>query len=190
MNNIIDKALKKLFPVGLAWKQLSFFIKALRIGASIEIDKARIFLKELQNEFLPSTADDTIEEWFQLLGLTYDDSKTLAELQAEATSRYIQVGGQWEEYIEGIIHEAGFINIDIVGQGLMLPEMQSSVSGVALCGDAVANNFVYGADDSLWWAYFRVTGTITASQSSFILDNLVNFLRPGHLQPVNEYTIV
>jgi len=190
MINIIDKALKKLFPAGLAWKQLAFFIQALRSGSSIQINESRIFLKDLQREFLPITADDTIQEWFELLGLTYDGTKTLEDLQIEATSRYIQIGGQWEEYIEGIIHDAGFTGIDIIGQGIMIPEIQSSVCGVALCGDAVCQNFENGGHDSTWWAYFIVSGLISGDQSSFILDNLVNFLRPGHLQPVNEYSYI
>ncbi len=96
---IVERALRLLFPKGLAWTLpdvLGTFVGAL----ALSFDRLRLFLRGVLDESLPGSADDTLPEWFETLGLAHDSSQPLATRQATAEGQYTATGGQSFSYLQ------------------------------------------------------------------------------------------
>jgi len=80
---IMTKTLKGLFPPDWSLvKDLRAVVEAL----SLSFERIRVFLNGVITESEPSTAVETLEEWFTQEGINYDPSQSTARLQELATS--------------------------------------------------------------------------------------------------------
>ena len=181
---LIQKAIKKLFPSGWAWRLLNKCLSLFIDGLAPEIDKLRLFLNTVKNESLPNTAIDTLPEWHDLLGVQYDPLKSISDQQDETAGKYAQVGGQDVVYILDVLTEAGFPDITITEQDMLDPGLEPC--GVALCGEAVTFNFKYGGLDGTWPFIFIVGGFYPSNKTLQEIKNIIEFLRPGHTQAIYD----
>jgi len=62
------------------------------IAASVETLYQTI--RAIVTEANPGTAEDTLEQWYEMLGLRYDSTLRLATRQALARQGYVSIGGQ------------------------------------------------------------------------------------------------
>ena len=95
---LMHRVLKLLFPPGHAWTlmgELGDLVDALAESFS----RLRTFFRGVLTESLPGTAVDTLQEWFEAIGLIYDETQPLADRQAAANAAYTSFGGQNLDYL-------------------------------------------------------------------------------------------
>ena len=80
MINLVNKLVPKK---GFLWKLFGGHIESFLDALSEEPKRIKSYLQTIVRESNPGTAIDTQEEWYELYGLIYDDSKTITEKQGE-----------------------------------------------------------------------------------------------------------
>lgn len=80
---ITERSLRRLFPPGHPFK-LPGSIGAIISGLSQSFFRLRAFFLTITTEAIPFYAVITLPAWFQALGLTYDSTRALSDLQAQA----------------------------------------------------------------------------------------------------------
>lgn len=177
MINLVEKLIPKK---GFLWRLLPGYFQDLLNGLNEEPKRLRDFLKSVLREMNPGTAIDTQPDWYQQFGLTYNDTKSLAEKQAETLERYIALGDQDIIYLQDQVDKAGFSDVTLVESGL--PASKNNVCGPAICGKAVCwSGAGLGAD---WIWHYLVNGEVDNDQEYLRLRTLLQKLAPGHLIPV------
>jgi uncharacterized protein YmfQ (DUF2313 family) len=90
---IADRGFKSLLPPGHPWSLPPVF-RAVLTAIALSFERLKTAIDAVVTESLPSTADETLPEWYSALGLTYDPTLSLAVRQAIAKQAYTAVGGQ------------------------------------------------------------------------------------------------
>jgi len=75
----------------------------------------------IQNEAIPSTADDTIDQWIEMLGIVVDVDASLGTKRAIVADAMAAIGGQSLDYINGRIQSIFpdvYIDEDEAGLGV------------------------------------------------------------------------
>jgi len=112
MAGLMHTALKRLLPTGRALKFVGQGEQVLEaLGTSLERPKE--FLRSVQDEALPYTATNTIDEWLELFGIAVPSDTTLEEKRKIAAEAIAAIGGQSIDYINSRI-QAVFPNVYIV----------------------------------------------------------------------------
>lgn len=96
---VVSRALRALFPRGHAW-QLPGRFGLLADGLSESFERLRLFLRAVVGESLPGTAEATLPEWYEALGIPYDPTLSLEQRRARAEGAYTAVGGQSFGYLQ------------------------------------------------------------------------------------------
>ena len=90
--DMMKRVLRLLFPPGHAWK-LPGTLGDLVDALAESFARLRLFFRGILTESLPGTAEDTLSEWYETLGLKYDPTQGLSARQARADQAYTSVGG-------------------------------------------------------------------------------------------------
>jgi hypothetical protein len=184
-------------------------IKGLIDGLSLEFERARQFISDLRREFVPDTAVNLIEEWYLTLGLPYNSTLTLSDLQNKAKAVDTAVGGQDIVYLQGQV-DAAAIDVTIceltypnetrvgnsecrVGvaycQGNVISVLSSAsgVVGISRVGLARVGGEI-PVNPVLF--HFLVKGDVKNREERDQLYALIQCLAPGHLVPVYDLTLL
>ena len=101
---VTERAFRRLFYSGHATKlpgTIGLVVKAI----TMSFDRLRAFYLQIPSEAVPKTAVLTIPAWYQALGLPYDPTTGLSDLQARADAAWSQTGGQSLNYLNGQIQK-------------------------------------------------------------------------------------
>ena len=178
MFNLVEKLIPKK---GYLWRIFSGYFRDLLSGLNEEPKRIRTFFKAVVAETNPGTAIDTQPDWYQQFGLTYNETKSLAEKQAETLERYIALGDQDIIYLQDQLNKAGFYDITLI-ENLPVIDDENNECGEAECGAAICwAGGGYGDD---WIFHYYVNGTVDNDQELIRLKTLLQKLAPGHLVPV------
>jgi hypothetical protein len=90
--------LRRLLP-GAVEGQAEQVVDAL----GVTLDRPRQFARGVLSESTPATADGTIDQWLELLGLTAPAGATLGDKRKAAASALASIGGQSLDYINARI---------------------------------------------------------------------------------------
>ena len=178
MFNLVEKLIPKK---GSLWRIFPGYFKDLLSGLNEEPKRIRDFFKAVVAETNPGTAIDTQEDWYQQFGLTYNETKSLAEKQAETLERYIALGDQDIVYLQDQLDKAGFEDVTLIENNPVVGD-ENNECDEAECGAAVCWNGVGYGD--FWIFYYFVNGTVDNDQELIRLKVLLQKLAPGHLVPV------
>jgi hypothetical protein len=63
-------------------------------------------MRGIVTESLPGTADETLAQWYEQLGIKYDPKQTLEARRLRASQAWTALGGQSKDYIEGQVQRA------------------------------------------------------------------------------------
>jgi uncharacterized protein YmfQ (DUF2313 family) len=102
---LTGRAFKSLLPPGHPWNLPPVF-RAVLTAIALSFERLKTAIDGVASESLPSTAVDTLPEWFAALGLTYDATQSLAVRQAIAKQAYTAVGGQTLESLQVALQTA------------------------------------------------------------------------------------
>jgi len=177
MINLVNKLVPKK---GFLWKLFGGHIESFLDALSEEPKRIKSYLQTIVRESNPGTAIDTQEEWYELYGLIYDDSKTITEKQGETLERFTALGGQDIVYLQDKIEKAGFTTVTLVEN--IPADPKNNVCGIARTG--VARCFGDGGMGLDWIFHYYVTGTVADKVELKRLQSLLQKLAPGHLIPI------
>ena len=136
MINLVEKLIPKK---GFLWRILPGYFAELLFALNQEPTRIRDYLQAVVRESNPGTAIDTQEDWYQQYALLFNETKSLAEKQAETLERYIALGDQDIVYLQDQVEKAGFLNIEL-SENAPPAGSGNNVCGVARCGVAVCWN--------------------------------------------------
>jgi len=102
-------AILNLLPEGAAWAKFSGsnMYTALRALMRVYRRVSGRVTDYFSEAFVPTT-NEMLPEWEATLGIVPNDNETIAERQANATAKFIEVGGQSVEYFENVANSFGY----------------------------------------------------------------------------------
>ena len=100
MAELTRTALTRLLPDGLAWRLTGQSAQVID-GLADSVEEALLFCGAALDEAIPSTATDTIADWYDALGLTLDQSQTLAQQRLAIAVAHTSIGGSSLDYLHG-----------------------------------------------------------------------------------------
>jgi len=171
MAGLMTKTLRRLMPEGKAWRGTVL----LQDGLSVSLDDARSFLTGIVDEARPETAEDFIDEWLELLGISMAESSTLGQKRKTAEAVFVSVGGQSVDYLNSRLRDAY--------PNAYIDEADSSdtgTAGVGECGDASCESEV------AFTLFYYVRGFVPFSRDVNSVKALLTRIAPLHLVPVYE----
>ncbi len=175
------KAISRLLPDGQAWRGVAPVFSAFIEALSLQFQRVYDYLAKTPGESLPDTATELLPEWYETLGLKYNGTLPISELQAKAKAADTSVGGQTIEYLQGQIDAAG-IKVNLY-ETVVPPESivgnPSARCGVAKCGGTFVN--VDPGSSYLW--YYLVRGVVDNPTEFTQLVDLLQKLAPAHMEP-------
>lgn len=183
---IAGKSFRSLLPP--SWR-LGVDLRAVIEALGVSFDRMRTFLRGVLTESNPSTAVDTLPEWFDQLGIKYDDTQTLAIKQARAQQTYAALGGQSIGYLNGqlqiaypdvYLEEVYVENENMVGIGMV---------GLMMVYDYPAWIAVPPTDGTYPNFYYRVLGEVDDTFDLNGIKNLLDRIMPAPYEPVFAVTI-
>lgn len=94
---IMKRTLELLFPRGYLWRFIGDSAKLIE-ALAMSLDRAKEAIDQMRAESIPRTALHTIPEWYQTLGIQYDDTlplekhRTILSAMATAESTCLRGG--------------------------------------------------------------------------------------------------
>lgn len=188
---LMTRALKNLLPDGHAWRLPTTFRSVVEaLGTSLE--RARVVAQAIVDESLPSSADETLPEWFDMLGLPYDATQTLDTRRNRARQSWTAVGGQNLDYLNDTIQIA-FPNVEIrTVSGYFATE---NMVGAGMVGQMQVTSYpswlvTEPTDGSYPYATYRVVGEVPDTSDLTRLLGLLDRIAPAEMEPVLEITVL
>jgi uncharacterized protein YmfQ (DUF2313 family) len=186
---VMHKSLLGSLPPGHPWKasgQFGNLIEAL----SLSLERVRDFLRGVLTENRPSSAVDTLPEWYARLGITYDVSQTLAARQNRAKQEFSAIGGVNKIYVERIL-QISYPNVEL--EAAIIPT--NLMAGVAKAGRAMATGYpswipLEGQDGSYPVFYYRVIGEVQTPYDLKGVRNILDRIAIAEQEPVFEITVL
>jgi hypothetical protein len=183
---IMQKVFKSLFPP--SWN-LTRDLKAVIESLSLSMERVRVFYTGVLTESNPSTAVDTLPDWFDQEGISYDSTETLTRRQQLANQAYSTTGGQ----------SIGYLNyqLQIAFPDVELQEV--SISPVYQVGFGMVGLMVV-TDYPSWIVipptggeypnfYYRVIGEVDFVTDLERISNILSKIMPVPYEPVFAVTI-
>jgi len=180
---LIRKLFLSLFPLGHPWNFLGTFGGILR-GLALSFFRAKSFAENSINESRPISAIDTLEQWYNALGISYDQTQTLLNRQGRASQVFTAIGGQSKAYIEEQIQKA-FPNIRIeefqinygnmVGFGMVGQMQVATYPAWVPLGDQDGSYPVF---------LYKVTGSLENSLQFLQLQDILQKIAPRTHKPI------
>jgi phage tail protein X len=175
--DLMTRVIRRLIPLRIGAK---FRAVVDAIAASVETLYQTI--RAIVTEANPGTAEDTLEQWYEMLGLRYDSTLRLATRQALARQGYVSIGGQSLADLNAAIQVA-FPDVEI--EPVRVEE--TSVVGVAMVGRMEVTDYpswYSGSTDGTYpIAYYRVTGEVNDAAERTALLNLLDRIAPAEMEP-------
>jgi len=170
-------ALRSAFPRGLTWL-LTGSLGNLIDALAESLERLRVFLMAVITEGNPGTADDTLQQWYAQLGISYDSTQDKSVLRRRARQAFTAIGGQSKEYIESILQVA-YPNVT-------LEEYQSepdNMVGYGVVGQMFVTSYPswipVGAQDGTYPVYYyRVTGEVSTAYDLTGVQNILERIAP------------
>jgi len=183
---IMEKSLKGLFPPD--WNLIDD-LKAVIESLSLSFERMRVFLNGVLDESNPSTAVETLEEWFNQEGIIYDSTQSTARLQELANQSYSNAGGQDPDYLNTQLQKA-FPDVQLQ-EVFIAPEFQA---GFGMAGLMMASSYPSWltptpTDGSYPNFYFQVVGEVDEVSDLNRITNLLDKIMPVPYEPVFSVTI-
>jgi len=171
------RTLRSLFPSGYAWPLAGQFGQVID-ALSVSLDRARDFLRGVLTESNPGTADDTLPQWFDQLGITYDETQLKSALRSRARQAFTAVGGQSKSYIESVLQ--------LAYPGVSLTEVEIepvNMAGVGMVGQMQTTNYqswipVSAQDGTYPVYYYRVVGEVSTPYDLNGIQNILDRIAP------------
>jgi uncharacterized protein YmfQ (DUF2313 family) len=187
--DIIKKLLRTLFPKSFLY-QFRGNLGHLTDGISDALTTQKTYTDGVLDESLPSSANSTLPEWYELLGLSYDPTVSLANRQAEARQAYTALGGQHLDYLNSTIQIA-FPLVFIT----KIQILSDNMVGEAECGEAECEGYpswypLPAQDGTEPVFYYLVSGQINDDEQLARLVGLLDRIAPGELQYVLDLVIL
>jgi hypothetical protein len=141
---------------------------------------------------LPGTAEVTLPEWYEMLGIPYDETQTLKTRQDRAQQQWTAVGGQSLDYLNGVIQIA-YPDVEIE---LTAPfATPDSMAGFGEAGRMEARSYPswltpVPTDGSFPSAYYRVIGEVPDVSDLSRLLGLLGRIAPAEMEPVLAITVL
>ena len=185
---LMDRVLRRLFPPGHAWT-LTGAVGDLVDALAESFSRIRTFFRGVLTESLPGTADDTLSEWFEALGLKYDPTQALSDRQARADQAYTSVGGQNKDYLEAQIQRAYpdvyLVEVDVRTQNMV---------GIGMVGHMQTQGYPSWltpppTDGSFPVHHYQAVGEVDDAVDLRGLQNLLERIAPLTHEPVFQITI-
>lgn len=177
---LMTRALKNLLPRGSAWNLPTTTRQVVEaLGASLE--RARVFSGSVLDESLPSTATETLAEWYAMLRIPYDATQTLATRRSRARQQWTATGGQSSSNLTEIIQIA-YPSVSILPSVEFFDSPEGAGEGEAGRMVATEGNFI--------WAYFGVDGEVQSITDLLRLTGLIDRIAPAEMEPVYTVTII
>ncbi len=186
--DLMKRVLRRLFPPGHAWT-LTGAVGDLVDALAESFARIRTFFRGILTEALPGTADDTLPEWFETLGLKYDPTQTLADRQARADQAYTSLGGQSKDYLDAQIQRA-YPDVYLVEIDFKIENMV----GIGMAGHMQTQSYpswlVPPPTDGSWPVHhYQVVGEVDDAIDLVGLRNLLERIAPLTHEPVFQVTI-
>ncbi len=186
--DLMKRVLRRLFPPGHAWTLMGA-VGDLIDALAESFSRIRTFFRGALTESFPGTAEETLSEWFEALGLKYDPTQSLSDRQARADQAYTSVGGQNKDYLEAQIQKAypdvSLIEVDIVIENMV---------GIGMAGHMQTQSYPNWVvppptDGSFPMHHYQVVGEVDDAIDLKGLQNLLERIAPLTHEPVFQITI-
>jgi uncharacterized protein YmfQ (DUF2313 family) len=104
------RQLKALLPPGVLWStEAASALSKLLLGIADELARIDGRAADLLEEWDPRTADETLEDWERVLGITPGESDTEAARRLAITAKVIARGGSTPYYFMQLAVALGFV---------------------------------------------------------------------------------
>jgi uncharacterized protein YmfQ (DUF2313 family) len=158
---VILLALQSLFPRGHAWR-LGKNLREILEALSRSYERVKLFFIGINQERIPLTAQQTLNEWAEALGLNITGSESVSDMQARLEALDTAIGGQTIAYLNSVIQkEFSGIVIEAFTEGA---NDVSNRHGVAVCGESVHDGYSDYDYEGGSWLYYLVTGILRDGQ--------------------------
>lgn len=189
---LMTRVLKNLLPSGGAPWLLAPTFRALIEGLSVSLQRAKDVIDGILTESLPSTAVDTLPEWFGMLGIPYDATQTLTTRQNRAKAQWVAFGGQSLDYLNGIIQIA-YPDVEI--ETVQLFCVPDNMVGYGEVGKIQATDYPSWltsppTDGTYPYAYYRLIGEVPDVSDLNRLLGLMDRIAPAEMEPVLAVDII
>lgn len=133
-----------------------------------EPERLKSHFNEIRNSGIPSLiGDDFLSDWEDFLGIKKNMSLTNAQRQERIIARYISVGGQGKDYIEGVLNYAGF-NVKVYENN----PADGIRAYTALMGDTYMGDTYMGDYSDRIDPRTLVNGTLIAGSPDYSLEKI------------------
>jgi uncharacterized protein YmfQ (DUF2313 family) len=167
------RQLKALLPPGRLWSvEAGAELSKLLLGIAEELARIDGRAADLLNEWDPRTADETLEDWERVLGITPGASDTEAARRLAITAKVIARGGSTPFYFVQLASALGFA----VG----LATFTSSPHIWKLTINLANSTSPFGLRTQVFRAGASRAGDRLRSWTIPELENLINRLKPAH----------
>lgn len=189
--DIITRALRSLFPQSQAWALPATF-SAVVSGLAQSIRRVYDFYRQTVQESLPGRADETLSEWYDMLGIPYDATLTLRQRRLIARQAWTNAGGSAIQRLESQVQIA-FPDVTL-GTISAYADI-TNMAGIGMAGDMQATSYPSWlasepVDGSYAVHFFRVLGEVKDIVELRRLTGLLDRIAPAHLEPVYQITIL
>jgi uncharacterized protein YmfQ (DUF2313 family) len=104
------RQLKQLLPPGRLWNlEPGSWLERTLLAIADELARIDARGAQLVDEWDPSTALETLDDWERVLGITPPGGATAGERQIAITAAYVARGGQSAAYFIGLASRLGFV---------------------------------------------------------------------------------
>ena len=182
---LMQRTLRQLLPDGSPWRLAPTF-RTVVDALGLSLGRARAFVDAARDESIPSRADATLAQWYQMLGLPYDATQTLATRRALAKQAYTATGGQSLDYLNAVIAIA-FPDVEIEPVGVYFDPVEGAGAGEAgvMFSASYPSWLTPTPTDGTWpWAYYRVIGEVNIVPDLTRLLGLLDRIAPAEMVPV------
>ncbi len=181
---IIRRALRQLIPQNIFGDQLLRVIDALANALSAAYDAAKGIIRES----VPSQADETLQQWYDMLGIPREQTLPLELQQKIAKQAWTASGGQSKEQLDEQIQIA-FPDVEVVQVTINLSEMVPLAEcGVVQCFDYPS---WYGGPETGEEpiGYYFVVGDVEQFEQFQRLIGLISRIGPAEMEPVFQIAV-
>ena len=149
------------------------------------VKRAQVFLADSIREAGPSTATETLPDWYAELGLTHDATQPIAVRRTVATQAFRAGEGQSLEALNEVVQVA-FPNVRIEPVRFSPARMAGQGQAGRMAAQSYPEWYPEGAprDGRYPVAYYRVTGEMQDIPALRTLLNLLDRVAPAEMEPV------
>jgi len=175
------RQLKQLLPRGLLWQlEPTSWLSRLLLAIADELARIDARGEDLQNEWDPRTALETLPDWERILGITPPAGATATERQLAVTAAFVARGGATPEYFTDVAKRLGFV-ATVTETGLGASTWRMNV-------DLAASSATYALRTAVARADSARAGDRVENRDVAELEAVINRIKPAHTLCLFAYT--